>query len=85
MLRTSALDTSGCAQVFLEYDVLLSMDDGRAYRARACGGEASLREQVESLLNASERAGSFLEQPAAARCPFYRATLSSSARSIAAP
>jgi hypothetical protein len=39
-MLTSALDTSGCAQVFLEYDVLLSMEDGRAYRARACGGEA---------------------------------------------
>ena len=33
-------ETSGQAEVFLEYDALLSVDDGRAYRARVCGGEA---------------------------------------------
>jgi hypothetical protein len=40
MLRTKARDTSGQAEVFLEYHALLSVDDGPVYRARACGGEA---------------------------------------------
>ena len=40
MLRTNAPHTPGYAEVFLEYDALLSVDDRRAYRARACGGEA---------------------------------------------
>src|SRR6267142_4762708 len=40
MLRTNAPNTPGCAEVFLEYDALLSVDAGRAYRARVCGGEA---------------------------------------------
>jgi hypothetical protein len=40
MLRTNAPRTPVLAEVFLEYHALISMDDGRAYRARACGGEA---------------------------------------------
>ena len=40
MLRTNAPDTSAHAEVFLQYDALLPVDCGRAYRARACGGEA---------------------------------------------
>jgi hypothetical protein len=40
MSRTKARDTSRHAEVFLEYHALLSVDDGPAYRARACGGEA---------------------------------------------
>ena len=40
MLTTNPPDTTGRAEVFLEYESLLSVDDGRAYRARACGGEA---------------------------------------------
>ena len=40
MLRTNSPRASGHAEVFLEYHALISGDDGRAYRARACGGEA---------------------------------------------
>src|SRR5208283_244599 len=37
-----------------------------AYLAQACGKDAQLRQQVENLLQALEKAGGFLEQPAAA-------------------
>jgi WD40 repeat protein/serine/threonine protein kinase len=37
-----------------------------AYLDRACGTDAALRQRVEVLLDAHERAGSFLRQPAAA-------------------
>jgi WD40 repeat protein/serine/threonine protein kinase len=37
-----------------------------AYLDRACGDDPSLRRRVEVLLDAHERAGSFLQQPAAA-------------------
>jgi len=37
----------------------------RAYLDRACAGDLTLRQEVESLLAAAERAGSFLESPAA--------------------
>lgn len=40
MLRMNLPPMPGHAEVFLEYDALLSMADGRALRARACGGEA---------------------------------------------
>ncbi len=36
-----------------------------AYLDRACGDDPSLRQRVEVLLDAHERAGSFLQQPAA--------------------
>src|SRR5262249_43907215 len=35
-----------------------------AYLDRACAGETALRQRVEALLAAFERAGSFLQQPA---------------------
>jgi len=34
-----------------------------AYVAQACGNDAQLRQQVEALLQAHEKAGAFLEQP----------------------
>ena len=34
-----------------------------AYLARACGGDETLRREVESLLAVHERAGDFLQQP----------------------
>jgi serine/threonine protein kinase len=37
-----------------------------AYLAQACGNDAQLRQQVENLLQAHEKAGGFLEEPAAA-------------------
>ena len=35
-----------------------------AYLDGACGGDAALRQRVEELLNASEEAGEFLQDPA---------------------
>jgi hypothetical protein len=37
----------------------------RAYLDRACGGDAALRQEVESLLEANAAAGEFLLRPAA--------------------
>ena len=36
----------------------------KAFLEEACSGDASLRQEVESLLEASERAESFIEAPA---------------------
>jgi serine/threonine-protein kinase len=47
---------------------VLELTDGRERRAlleRACAGDQALRREVETLLAAHERAGSFLEPPAA--------------------
>jgi serine/threonine protein kinase/WD40 repeat protein len=41
-----------------------SPEERRAYLDGACGGEPSLRAQVEALLAASEQAGNFLQAPA---------------------
>src|SRR5437660_8331029 len=43
-----------------------SADERQQYLDGACAGDAALRAEVESLLEASVRAGSFLESPAAA-------------------
>src|SRR5262245_53201422 len=48
----------------------LAMDaaeERAAYLEQACGGNAALRAEVESLLAALENAGDFLKQPAVAR------------------
>ena len=45
----------------------LPPDRRPAYLAEACGDDEALRQEVESLLASSERAGSFLERPAAAQ------------------
>ena len=37
-----------------------------AYVAQACGDDTQLRQQVEALLQAHEKAGGFLEEPVAA-------------------
>src|SRR5437763_8004451 len=42
-----------------------SAGERQEYLDGACAGEAALRAEVESLLEASARAGSFLESPAA--------------------
>jgi serine/threonine protein kinase/Tol biopolymer transport system component len=44
--------------------VELSPDERAAFLASSCEGDATLREDVESLLSAHERAGSFIESPA---------------------
>src|SRR5947209_14444693 len=49
--------------LFLKVLDLQSPDERRAYLDRACGGQPELRDHVEALLWASERAGGFLEQP----------------------
>ena len=41
-------------------------EERAAFVRRACGGDEALRQRVEDLLNASEKAASFLEEPAAA-------------------
>ena len=44
---------------------ILDAPERRVYLNRACAGDPGLRQEVESLLAAAERAGSFLESPAA--------------------
>src|SRR5215204_3316274 len=51
--------------LFLKALDLPAGGDRRAYLDGACGGDAALRAEVESLLDASARAGDFLESPAA--------------------
>src|SRR5438132_3996285 len=52
--------------IFLQVLDLRSPQERPAYLDEACGTNAELRAQVESLLSASERAGCFLEEPAVA-------------------
>ena len=47
------------------------LEEREALVRRACGGDAVLRQRVETLLKASEDAGNFLEKPAAAVLPGY--------------
>ena len=53
-------------EIFLQALDLRSPRERSAYLDEACGTDAVLRAQVEALLSASERAGSFLEEPAVA-------------------
>src|SRR5262245_46834549 len=50
--------------IFLEALEIPSPEGRRAYLDQACGPNQELRAQVEKLLAASQRAGSFLEKPA---------------------
>ena len=50
--------------VFGEAMEIATPAERSAYLDRACGGDAVLRRQVESLLDAHTRAGNFLESPA---------------------
>jgi WD40 repeat protein/serine/threonine protein kinase len=50
--------------VFGEAMEIATPAERSAYLDRACGGDATLRRQVESLLDATDRAGDFLESPA---------------------
>ena len=50
--------------LFLEAVERLPGESRDAYLDEACGDDADLRQRVEALLAASDRAGSFLESPA---------------------
>ena len=51
-------------EVFTAALALADLRARSAYLDRACAGNPSLRQEVESLLAAAERAGTFLEAPA---------------------
>jgi serine/threonine protein kinase/Flp pilus assembly protein TadD len=51
-------------ELFLQARVIPGPEERRAFLDEACGTDAGLRQQVESLLAAGERAGDFLEKPA---------------------
>ncbi|HVS35120.1 MAG TPA: protein kinase, partial [Gemmataceae bacterium] len=57
--ETPTRDAVFCAAV-----EIASPEDRAAYIAQACGGDGELRAQVEKLVDAHFRAGSFLEAPA---------------------
>ena len=50
-----------------------SPEERAAFLADACGDDVALRRQVEELLLAQEKAGPFLEQPAAATVTYIPA------------
>jgi serine/threonine protein kinase/tetratricopeptide (TPR) repeat protein len=50
--------------LFLQALEVRSVDERQAYLDQVCAGDAELRREVDSLLEASARAGSFLESPA---------------------
>src|SRR5262245_38849154 len=52
-------------ELFLQALELRSPSERQRYLDGACAGNAALRTEVESLLEASARAGNFLESPAA--------------------
>ena len=49
--------------IFLAASEIESKDERDAFLEQACGGDLSLREQVEQLLQSDQHAGSFLEKP----------------------
>jgi serine/threonine protein kinase len=51
-------------ELFLKALELRAPGARQAYLDRVCAGDAALRAEVEALLEASARAGSFLESPA---------------------
>src|SRR5262245_7706297 len=53
-------------ELFLQAREIASPEERESFLARVCAGDADLRAAVESLLEAGERAGSFLEAPATA-------------------
>jgi serine/threonine protein kinase/tetratricopeptide (TPR) repeat protein len=56
-------DTPSCDSIFCAAVEIASDADRAAYIARECGDDAELRAQVEKLVDAHFRAGSFLEAP----------------------
>src|SRR6516225_11300012 len=58
-----------CANALFARLLELPLSQRPASLARACGADAELRRQVESLLAAHAQAGSFLDRPAAGAAP----------------
>src|SRR5262245_7369130 len=56
-------------ELFLEAVERPPGKDRATYLDEVCGSDAALREQIESLLVANDRAGNFLESPAAELSP----------------
>ena len=54
------------SQIERLYHAALELDKGEreGFLARACAGDESLRQEVESLLESDSQAGSFIESPA---------------------
>src|SRR5579864_4059777 len=52
------------ADELLQRALRLPHSERRGFVRKESGGDIALEEEVESLLNANEQAGSFLEQPA---------------------
>ncbi len=52
--------------IFLDALEIAAPTDRKAFIERACGSDAEMRAQVDSLIAASQRAGSFLENPPSA-------------------
>src|SRR3954453_7307870 len=55
--------------MFLKAAEMGSPDGRREFLDRECAGDPALRSEVEALLEANDRAGSFLESPAVAPRP----------------
>jgi len=53
-------------EIFADALELADAAERQAYLVRACGQDAQLRQHVKALLQAHEKAGAFLEEPAAA-------------------
>jgi serine/threonine protein kinase len=49
--------------IFIEAVQIETLADRQAFLDQACGGDSSLRERVETLLQAHEKGNSFLEAP----------------------
>lgn len=63
--RTMGVEFPSVEAVFTEALEIAAPAERSAYLDRACGGDPSLRRQVELLLDAHDRAGGGLESPAA--------------------
>src|SRR5215471_9432804 len=57
-------DSGRAIEIFTEAS-RLSTEDRVAFLDRACVGDETLRRKIEALLRSNDRAGAFLEQPAA--------------------
>src|SRR5678815_3116524 len=51
--------------------IRLEPTERRAFLSQACGEDASLRKEVETLIESSEKAGSFIDTPAFAQSSLF--------------
>jgi len=65
-MRPDPASPEGFQQIEALYHAALRLDSGERteFLTRACGGNEVLRQEVESLLKAHDRAGNFIESPA---------------------